>query len=104
MKLIEKKRFSLENLIIGGMWPGPSKPSRDHMVLFLEKIVSQLKILELGRTFETYSNSDDVQTQFIKVFLIAACCDKPAESLLQYLSEPTAFFGCGACELEDEFS
>jgi hypothetical protein len=30
-----KKRFSLENLIIAGVWPGPKKPSRDDMAVFL---------------------------------------------------------------------
>lgn len=95
-----KKRFSLENSILGGMWPGPSKPSRAQMALFLEKIIVQLKILELGRTFEFFSVNEDVETKFLKTFLITACCDKPAQALLQCLSEPTAFFGCGSCELE----
>ena len=95
-----RKRFSLENLIIGGMCPGPSKPARSQMSLFLEKIVVQLKALESGRTFHVYSTSEEIQTQLIKVCLLASCCDKTAQCLIQCLPEPTAFFGCGACELE----
>lgn len=97
-----KKRFALENVILGGMWPGPAKPSRGQMALFLEKIVQQLKILESGRMFQMYSTSGNVQTRFLKVFLILGCCDKPAQSLLQCLAEPTAFYGCGACEIKGE--
>lgn len=101
-EISRKKRFARENLILGGMWPGPAKPSRGQMTLFLEKIVLQLKILEAGRMFQMYSTSDDIQTQFLKVFLLTGCCDKPAQALLQCLSEPTAFFGCGACEIKGE--
>jgi hypothetical protein len=49
---IEKsKRFALENLIVAGVWPGPSKPSREDMFLLLTDIVEQLKILEQGKLF-----------------------------------------------------
>lgn len=99
-----KKRFSLENLIIGGMWPGPSKPTRSQMSIFLQHIVSQLQALEQGRMCQIYSPDENIRMKFIKVFLIASCCDKPAQSLIQCLPEPTAFFGCGNCELEGMIS
>jgi hypothetical protein len=35
-----KKRFSLENLILAGVWPGPKKPSRDDMAIFLRSRTS----------------------------------------------------------------
>lgn len=31
-----RKRYSLENVILAGVWPGPKKPSRDEMAIFLE--------------------------------------------------------------------
>ena len=96
-----KKRFSLENLIIAGMWPGPSKPSRPEMSSFFQNIVKDLKLLEQGRRFDLYKADED-DDQFIKIFLIASCCDKPAQCLVQCLSEPTAFFGCGFCEIQGE--
>ena len=95
-----KKRFSLENVIIAGMWPGPSKPSRHQMALLFEGVVSELRDLEDGRPFHLYSALDDDYSQVLKVFLIASCCDKPAQCLIQYLSEPTAMFGCGNCEVQ----
>lgn len=32
----KKKRFSQENLILAGVWPGPSKPNRNEMAAFLQ--------------------------------------------------------------------
>ena len=97
-----KKRFSLENLIIAGMWPGPSKPSRTQMSLFFQDIVKDLKILEQGRRFKLYSTQDDAESDFVRMFLIASCCDKPAQCLIQCLPEPTAYFGCGFCEIQGQ--
>ena len=97
-----KKRFSLQNLIIGGMWPGPSKPSRIQISLLFEHAISELRELEKGHCFQLYSPDHGDYSQIIKVFLVGACCDKPAQALLQFLPEPTAFFGCGHCELEGE--
>ncbi|CAF4840678.1 unnamed protein product [Rotaria sp. Silwood1] len=49
-----RKRYSLENVILAGVWPGPKKPSRDDMAIFLKGIVNELKCLEAGReTVET---------------------------------------------------
>ena len=99
-EIIGKKRFSLQNLIIAGMWPGPSKPSRSQMSLFLQNSVAELQKLEQGQLFKLYSAEHNHYYQFIKVFLIGACCDKPAQCLIQCLPEPAAFFGCGHCEIE----
>jgi hypothetical protein len=92
-----KKRFSLENLIIAGMWPGPSKPSRSQMFLFFENIMKDLKVLEQGS-----STDEQEKEQFFKIFLLASCCDKPAQCLIQCLPEPIAFFGCGFCEIQGQ--
>ena len=98
----KKKRYSLENVVIGAMWPGPSKPSRAQLNLILEKIVSELRDLESGRPFELYSCDQRDKSEFLKVFTIAVCADKPAQCLLQCLPEPNAYFGCGHCELRGE--
>ncbi|CAF2107921.1 unnamed protein product [Rotaria magnacalcarata] len=95
-----KKRYSPENTIIAGMWPGPSKPSRNEMSLFFKNIVSDLQDLEKGHVFQLYCPEHDYRCELLKVFLISACCDKPAQCLIQCLPEPTAFFGCGNCEIE----
>ncbi len=65
---IEKtKRFALENLIVGGIWPGPSKPSREQMFLLFADIVEQLKVLENGKVFELYSSCGSSKTLSLKV-------------------------------------
>jgi hypothetical protein len=97
-----KKRFCFQNLIIGGVWPGPTKPKRLEMSALLETIVEQLKELEKGCYFECRSGTGYV-TRFLKVFLICACMDKPAQALTQNLPEPTAKFGCGRCELRGKY-
>lgn len=114
---IEKaKRFALENLIVGGIWPGPSKPSREQMFLFVADIVNQLKVLEKGEVFEMYSSCGSTikltlkvlntfskkiaASRCLKVFLTTGCCDKPAQSIIQRTAEPIAKFGCGSCEIQ----
>lgn len=97
-----KKRYTLENSILAGMWPGPSKPSRSEMSLFLRDIVAQLKALEQGDLYELYSLEHENCYERLKVFLIAACCDKPAQCLIQCLADPTGYFGCGHCEIEGQ--
>ena len=65
---IEKsKRFALENLIVAGVWPGPSKPSREQMFLLFADIVTQLKVLEQGKLFHVYSSSGKLEEQSFKV-------------------------------------
>ncbi|CAF1090882.1 unnamed protein product [Rotaria sordida] len=95
-----KKRFSFQNLILGGVWPGPAKPKRFEMSAVLETIIVQLKELEKGSYFECCSDAGYV-SRFLKVFLICACMDKPAQALVQNLPEPTAKFGCGRCEIRE---
>jgi hypothetical protein len=97
-----KRRFCFQNLIIGGIWPGSTKPKRFEMAALLETIVVQLKMLEKGCNFEYRSGASYV-TRSLKVFLICACMDKPAQSLVQNLPEPIAQFGCGRCELRGKY-
>lgn len=66
-----KKRFLYQNLILAGIWPGPSKPKRFEMSAFLEIIVQQLKELEEGFTYECRSIAG-YKNKFLKVFLICA--------------------------------
>ena len=41
-----RKRYSLENVILAGVWPGPKRPSRDEMATFLLKELSLHTALE----------------------------------------------------------
>ena len=90
------RRFALENIILAGAWSAKSKPSRDDVRLFLQPTIDELLDLEQGYPFLTSTG----YYQVIRVYLIAACCDKPAQALTQCISEPIAAFGCGRCEVE----
>ena len=97
-----KKRFCYQNVILGGIWPGPAKPKRFEMAAFLDAIVVQLKELEQGFYFGCRSNAG-YATRHLKVFLICACMDEPAQALAQSLPEPTAQFGYGRCEIRGKY-
>ncbi|CAF1397355.1 unnamed protein product [Rotaria magnacalcarata] len=95
------ERFKLKNIIVGGIVSTVSKPSRDQMQALLSPIVKELLELEQGESFEIKGLSKNTNT-YLKTFLIASCCDKPAQSLVQGISEGTGAFGCGRCELQGE--
>ena len=78
--------------------PGPSKPTRDQIKLLYRPIIDELLYLASGHSFTLSEDRDAV----IQVYLIAACCDKPAQAILQCISEPIAAYGCGRCEVEGE--
>lgn len=94
-----RERFKLKNVIVGGIVSSVFKPSRDHMQAILAPMVKELLILEQGEDFKLKSLGDSDSIR-LRTYLIASCCDKPAQSLVQGISEPTGAFGCGRCELE----
>ncbi|CAF4281238.1 unnamed protein product, partial [Rotaria magnacalcarata] len=65
-------------------------------------LVEELVTLEQGAKFQ-YQDDNNSSTS-ARIFLIGACCDKPAQALLQFLPEPIATFGCGRCEVEGRVS
>jgi hypothetical protein len=95
-----KQRYDFENTIVAGIWTGSHKPSRLHMNAFLIPVVTELSSLEQGSVFINYEKEYNEQNNIIKIFLTSACCDKPAQALVQNLPEPIAGFGCGRCEHE----
>jgi len=94
------QRYNLENTIIAGVWLARHKPSRTEMKCLLSPVMEELSQLEQEYTFVDYSKPSNKQDTIINVFLIAACCDKPAQALIQNIPEPIAAFGCGRCEIE----
>ena len=93
------ERFKLKNVIIGGIVSASSKPNHIQMQALLSPMIDELLSLERGVVLEMKS-SDYHVTKHLKCFLIASCCDKPAQSLVQGISAPTGAFGCGACEIK----
>lgn len=94
-------RFSPENIILEGVWPGPKKPSRHEMGLFLKPLVEELVCLEKGAIFfiPSHGSVEPNQVVLVRVFLIGACCDKQAQALVQNIPDPIAAYSCGRCEL-----
>ena len=83
------KRYSFENIIIGGLWSRSHKPSRNQMQSFLSPLVEELSQLEqigISINDQQQLNKPDAM---VKVFLIN-------------IAEPTAEFGCERCEFAGE--
>lgn len=93
-----KRRFAIENVILGGVWLNSTKPTREEMSLFLRSVVDELLIIERGHKF--YFDNRITSPTDARIILIACCCDKPAQALLQFLPEPIAAYGCGFCEVK----
>lgn len=91
-------RFDIRNIVLAGVWPGPSKPTRDQIKLLYRPLIDELLRLEGGHSFTLSEDRNAV----IQVYLIAACCDKPAQAVVQCIAEPIAAYGCGRCEIEGE--
>lgn len=80
------------------MWPGPKKPTREQTYAMLKSIVDELRILEKEHMYIVRALGD--QMVKLKVFAIGSTCDKPAQAIVQNISEPIGKFGCGRCELK----
>ena len=96
-ELKRTERFKMENMIIAGVSSSKTKPSRDQMCAIFQPIVQELKELEYGRYFHLSISNKNLEP--LRVFLLAACLDKPAQAIIQNLSEPIGAYGCGRCEL-----
>ena len=92
-ELKQSDRFKVENILVGGIGYGKTKPMRQEMATYLKSIVDKLLILKNEHRF-TFNDGNSL---FIKVFLIAGSLDKPAQSLVQNIAEPNGAYGCGKC-------
>lgn len=78
-----------------GISVGRKKPSKAIMQLMLKPIVERLKQLQNPHIYQLSIDNFEV----LRVYLIGLCNDKPANSLVQNLSEPNSLFGCSKCEI-----
>ncbi|CAF3117712.1 unnamed protein product [Rotaria sp. Silwood2] len=95
-----KQRFKIQNVVVGGICSCYKKPSRAIMQILLEPIVNQLLLLEQQHLFQIKGTKNEYK--LIRMYLIGACNDKPANSLVQNAPEPIAKYGCSRCELRGE--
>ncbi|CAF1617673.1 unnamed protein product [Rotaria magnacalcarata] len=95
-------RFNRENLIIGMVSIGSSKPHNDEMQMFLNDLVKELIYLEReGLRYNPIDLSlNDGKT--VRVVLIVAGCDMPATSLLINHTETNGYYGCTHCKIVGE--
>ncbi|CAF1378024.1 unnamed protein product [Didymodactylos carnosus] len=92
-----KQRFKIQNVVVGGICSCYKKPSRAIMQILLKPIVNQLLLLEEQHLFQIKGTKNEYK--LIRMYLIGACNDKPANSLVQNAPEPIAKYGCSRCEL-----
>ena len=95
-ELKQSDRFRVENVLVGGIGYGKTKPTRQEMAAYLKPIINELLNLENEHLF----TFNDGISLFIKVFLIAGSMDKPAQALVQNIAEPTGAYGCGKCSIK----
>lgn len=98
-ELNKSERFQIQNVLVGGIGAGTSKPTREEMAAYLTPVINELLTLENEHRFKT----SDGNYLFLKTFLIAACLDKPAQALVQNISEPNGAYGCGKCFIQGMF-
>ena len=92
-------RFNRENLILGMMSIGSSKPHKVEMQVFLNGLVKQLLCFEnVGLDYCPINSSSRLE-KTLRVYLIAGSCDMPARSLLLNHSEATGYYGCVHCTI-----
>ena len=94
-------RFNMENLIICSISIGGTKPKKNQFQCFIKDWVMELRQLEIG-FYTTSMNSDSILSK-TRAYLIAASLDKPAQSLLLNLSDPTGFYSCVRCTIKGSF-
>ncbi|CAM4798687.1 unnamed protein product [Rotaria magnacalcarata] len=96
------ERFRTHNIIIGGVWSCYTKSNRKMMQFLLKSIVEQLKQLQKRHLFQVKACNNEFK--LIQMYLIDACNDKPANSLVQNIAEPIGKYGCSRCELPGQLA
>ena len=92
MNLPRAIRFKRENIIIVGLIPGPSEPSKN-INTYLNPLVSELCALWEGVSFDTH----DSGTQMVRCALFCIGCDLPAGRKVCGFLSYTANLGCSRC-------
>jgi len=86
------KRWNKENVILGGLWFGETKPN---MLTFLKPFTQSVSILKTNG-MEVYS--PDVQQHFkCHAMLLCGTCDLPAKALVYNMKQFNGEFGCPHC-------
>ena len=98
MNLPRSIRFKLENIVIVGIIPGPSKPHHN-INSYLDPLVNELLQLWRGEKFQICTPNGIVE-QTVRCALLCVCCDLPAGRKVCGFLSFTAKFGCSRCMKE----
>jgi hypothetical protein len=91
-------------MVIGMISYGSQKPKRAEFCPLLNTLVDELIELEHGidvclpSQTNTRFSSQLIMTR-VGVYLIGIVADKPAQSMIQNLTESGGFYGCGKCQV-----
>lgn len=88
-----KKRFYSENMLMGGIWCGMSKPYPN---IFLQPIFEDLTVLQNGIRI--------TDSLTVRVKLICGTCDAPARAYFLNMKLHSGFFSCHLCLTRGEYS
>jgi hypothetical protein len=102
-ELPRKLRFLPENVVLGMLTTGGSKPKKDEMFEIMFDMVNELRRLEEGMAVYLHHDNGNNSEQITKIFLLACTCDKPATSLLLNHKECIGFYGCTHCTIKGNF-
>ncbi|CAF1339385.1 unnamed protein product, partial [Didymodactylos carnosus] len=91
------RRYS-ESIVLVGVIPAKKHPSNKSFETILNIVSEQCKQLESGISYFIPGHGEKT----LKFFLIAACSDKPAQSLLQNTVAYNANYGCARCFIQGE--
>jgi len=86
-------RFKRENVILLGIIPGPSEPSRD-INQYLEPFVSELKQFFTGIQMKIHGVSEP---KVVRCLLLGVACDMPAGRKACGFLRHSALLGCTKC-------
>ena len=84
------KRINPENMILGGLWLGPKKPT---MISYTEPFIKTLQKLET----EGIEIKSNLYTFTCKVIVIAGSADLPAKSIICNTMQFNGKYGCSKC-------
>ena len=84
-ELPNKSKFEIRNVILAGLWMGPTKINNYEV---LNMVCNNISELERGVEIHSY---------FYKVYVIYGIFDKPARALMLGMKSSNATYGCSFC-------
>jgi len=91
-------RHKIENVLIGGLWGGDSKP---HPNILLLPQYQEIKKLNNGIPIRVHGSAEEITVQAILLFFTS---DSPARASFMNMKSHSGYFSCPKCFIEGEKS